>query len=120
MCGWGGKSHPNLNGPAPSSQVGLPQPLVRRKATFWVNHGLLKERRQQGADGGGGGSGAASSASSRRGRAGAAAVGRAVDACPVYRRAQTLDARLHGRSRKSANPVSTDECPPTALMLVCY
>ena len=28
-------------------QVGLPQALVRRKVSFWINHGLLKERRHQ-------------------------------------------------------------------------
>jgi hypothetical protein len=83
-----------LPSPVQSPQVGLPQALVRRKASFWVNHGLLTERL-----GTGRGDGAVRGVAGRGRRPWAVTTGwAAADKCPppVYVRALTLDASLQG------------------------
>ena len=85
-------------------QVGLPQALVRRKAAFWVNHGLLLESSSPSA-------GPSSTPAAQRQGGAAAASGpegggrrrpngraRGVEGrgMQVYRRATRLDPALHG------------------------
>ena len=94
-------------------QVGLPVALVRHKALFWVNNGVLVESRAA-ADGGGAAAASGSavkivpeqplrgvqpSAGSRgsgRVASGGGAQGRRVGDAIVYCRAQQLDPSLQG------------------------
>lgn len=76
--------------PPPPTQVGLPLPLVRRRALFWVNHGVLRAAPAAGSSARGGA--AAAAAPGRGGRA-----GRAPSlVASVYARASWLRPSLHG------------------------
>ncbi|KAG1665781.1 hypothetical protein FOA52_002876 [Chlamydomonas sp. UWO 241] len=91
-----------------AAAVGLPQAIVRRKISFWVNHGLVVEARGRPAEGAPGEPTRRLGARGGGVRADGGAAG-ARGAPALYRRAARLDAAMHGETISDEG--AEDEAP---------